>query len=476
MTKRPLFTRRSAIPAATLAGILIVLGAVGWWAHSLRVAAKVTPGGEGVAAIPGVVTVQLHQGQLSYACAPGVVDPAELSAEEGLLEMWSATDLEVYPLTGGGLGIHVETSALGSGSMDAIGFAGNKSGDLASFVPASCMLPASELVLAAGSTVTGESTVLILSNPSATAVSAKVHVLSPLGSLDDAADTGQDVLVPAESTVTVLPAVWVPGEGRLGLFIESDGLGVAAWLQSSGLDGEVPVGLGRLTGQVPSDQVLLLGVSPDAHDIVRIANPNTSPVNTAISVLATDGTSPLPGADDVQVEGRTVFDVEVGDLPDDAMALLVTSDAPVGASVTEAYEGDAFAKNSALNVGVRTLVGAANPVEEVRLPSVLEIKRLSNAVGAELLEADLILANTSSRSSTVRIGDRSVWVEAGAVFSVDLSEDEDIVDLEVEDSGSVFAVVLLEAKTDSGLTRSVVTLPQDEASRNRQQIVLRPYR
>lgn len=479
LTEEPRKRRSLFLTVGGAVVILAVLAALGWWAHALASNYRVTSA-ESDETQPGTITVQLDQGQLAYACPPGVVDPASPSLQMDDVDLLAAAESEVYELTDGGFGVRVDTSAVGeSASTVPLAFAGSESGDRTSFLPSSCMLPATELVLPAGSTVTGEDTVLILSNPSATPVSVRVYVLSPLGSLDGL-DAGQDVLVPAESTVSVLPAIWASGEARLSLLLQADGLGIAAWLQSSGLDGEVPQGLGRLQAQVPSTEVLFLGMDAQPDGVLRIANPSTSSTDVTVSVLSQGTTVPLSGADTVGVEGRSVFDVELGSLSDDAAALVVQSETPVAAAITESSAGEPFAEDPSTNVGVRTLIGSATPLERVVLPSLKEMEEASAALGTELEGVQLVLANAGEQSDTVHIGERSVWVEAGSVLLADLSSgsqnEGESLELWTENSASLFAVMVFEGQTNAGLTRSVVALPQDGASRAQQQILLRPYR
>lgn len=454
---------------ATLSALLLGLGGVGaWGAADQREADTDQPSVQA----PEAVSVSVDQGSVTYVCPPGVIDPQDLSVSLNVSGPFPTASGEAQRLDGGGVALEVDPDADPDADAGGASFvaAGQVSGDLASYLLAGCQLPSREALLPAGSTQVGEDTVLILSNPSTKPVTASVQVLSSIGAVLDAP---QEVVVPAGSTFSVLPAIWAPLESRIALLVQSDGQGVAAWLQSSGLEGEVPIGLGRLGAQSLSETVSIIGIDSGQDNTLRLVNMGTSPAEMSIQLLTDHGKTPLAGVEGLVVEAHGVFDVALGDLPTSAYGLLVESEEPIAAAIRAVSEGQPFPEDETLNVSLRNLIGGADAVESVTVPGADILAEAANALGFALVRSDVIIANLEDRAISVQVGDEVVLLDPGTSYTAALPATQTLI-LQGEESAMIRAALIVEAEADSGVFRSVVPLEEETLGSAQLEVVVFP--
>lgn len=435
------------IGGSLLAILVAALGGVAW------MSAEGQPrGSESVGQSGSVINVSMDQSEILVACPPGVIDPVTLVETSPGTMIGVPDSLALTALEGGGNSLQLPAATeLSPSSL--LTTSGLDSGDLASMLVEGCTLPSTSQLLPVGSTQIGENAVLILSNPNAKAVNVSVQVLTAIGS---GLETPVQVTVPGQSTVAVLPAAWVAGNDRVALLIESDGHGVSAWLQTSGMDGELPQGLGRLVGQVSAAEQTLPGLDSTATQTLRIANPNNSAIKVDIALLAAGGPVAVPGATEVEVDANSVTDLEIKGLPSDALALQLNSEQSFAAALVQQTGGNPFAQDSSLNVSLRDVIGSTNPVEHVEFPSAQMVTENMEVMGFGSIVLQLVVANPNDQPVDLHLPDEEVQLLAGSsrAIPIDLTAGSAMTVLDA--SAPVHVALVVDAESAAGRNRSVV--------------------
>lgn len=205
-------------------------------------------------------------------------------------------------------------------------------GDLRGLVAASCRPASGETWLVGGSTALESSARLVLQNPGQTPATVSIAVWGPTGPVDLAAAT--DVLVPAGAERSVLLEGLAVEQPRIVVRVTSTGGTVSAYLQDSALSGLVPAGVSDVVGgQEPTLRQVVPGVAVAGGDgdpaVLRLLVPGADDGTVRVSVLGTDGSTVLPGADALALVGGDVLDVPLGGLAAGTYTLVVDSDVPV---------------------------------------------------------------------------------------------------------------------------------------------------
>jgi len=309
--------------------------------------------------------------------------------------------------------------------------AGQGGGELRGLALLPCTAPTSDQWVAAGSTVVGEDLLLVLSNPST--VSSQVSVTS-YGASGKSPDAPQSVNVPAGRVVVVAPATWFPDEERPAFHVVADGPGVSAWVQTSGLDGEVPTGVGAAPATTAGTDLVLPGVGAGSGASVRLVAPGDQTATVSLGVSDDTGVTPLAGAEDLEVDPGVPLDVDFSGVPADPVSLVVSSDVPVVATADVRGTGASW-PDSDQEWGSRTLVVPSTAATDVDLPGVQDLSRLveeqfgTDVVRATSVEtpsgggdvkAQLVLSAPTDQGATVEIGGSGVDVPAGGSTTVDL--------------------------------------------------------
>ncbi|MCI1788848.1 MAG: DUF5719 family protein [Actinomyces sp.] len=431
---------------------------------------------------------------IALACAPGVLDPQDPDAEAVQAQAWTSTG----PETGGpAQATLTATASHGALSMPTgVVVAGQSGGELRGLVLEPCASASGDQWLAAGSTVVGEDLVLALANPGRVASRVTVSAIGATGETMPA----QSVTVPAGQTVTVLAAAWFPDEERPALHVEADGPGVAAWLQSSGMEGEVPTGMTWAASTRAATRLALPGVSADTENgtaSVRLGVPGADAATVTVSVSGPEGTQALPGARDIQIDAGTTLDLDLAGLAEaagagadggtaqsgeeaggggaaGALTLLVDSDVPVVATAMETARGEAW-PDSDSTWTARTAVTPTTALTQARLPGAGTLADLigqqmaaspgrpttvSTPSGSGDVTVRLVLANTGDEDVGVSLdgdgADTAVDVAAGATVEVDLPDEASALSVGAAPAqGTVHAAVLATVDTPTGPVSAV---------------------
>ncbi|MDR2114117.1 MAG: DUF5719 family protein [Bifidobacteriaceae bacterium] len=211
-------------------------------------------------------------------------------------------------------------------------------GDLRGVAAASCVPPAIESWIVAGSTEPGSSARLILVNPGYTTVTADLTLWDGAGLVEAVGLTG--LVVPAGSQRVVLLEGFVGDAARLAVRVTAAGGELAAFLQHSRLQGLVQGGVEiAVPSAAPATTVMVPGLnltessfdSPRVSTL-RVLNPGTAPAQIAVQLWGPDGKTTLPGLEDAQVNPGLVTDLSLGGLPAGYYAAVISSDQPVVAA------------------------------------------------------------------------------------------------------------------------------------------------
>ena len=220
-------------------------------------------------------------------------------------------------------------------------------GDLAGLAAFSCSEPSNEQWLLGGSTSLGNSSRLVLGNPTLTPTNVEITVYGPAGPIDPPINRA----LAAQSSDTLLLEGIAPDLGSIAILVTADAGGVVAAIQDSRLDGFLPVGTDWVHANDGLGQSLVVpGVGPSDPEgdngpaVVRLFSPEGGFVS--MRLLTADGEVLLAGVGGVTLEPAEVIEV---DLPaSEVGTLLVESTSPTLAAVRssvgrvpdEGLEGD----------------------------------------------------------------------------------------------------------------------------------------
>lgn len=417
-------TRRRVLAIGTTVALVASLAAVGTadlWTP--------TPGG----GVPDLPTVAVAPTSVTLACAPGTDDPSDAGATLAPGADWSSRGA----VSGTGAPSLTVRASDPTGTLDvptAVVVAGQGGGELRGLSLLPCTAPTSDQWVAAGSTEVGEDLLLVLSNPS---TSASQVTITSYGASGRSQDAAQSVNVPAGQVVVLVPATWFPDEDRPSFHLVADGPGVSAWVQSSGLDGEVPTGLSSAAATQPGTDQVLPGVSAGSAATLRLVVPGDEGAHVSVAVSGSKGVEPLAGAEDLEVDAGVPLDVDLTGIPDDPSALVVTSDVPVVATAEVRTQGAAW-PDSDQKWGGRTLVVPSTPTTSVDLPGAEVLSGLvedqlttdplrATTVGTDSgggdVAARLLVTAPADTAATVDVAGTTVDVPAGASVLTDLPAD-----------------------------------------------------
>lgn len=258
-----------------------------------------------------------------------------------------ADPADTEQLTGAGPGV----AAAGTGSQEpvlveadpALLLAGLQltrtgSGDLAGLAASTCTAPAETSWLVGGAVEPGRSGRVVLSNPTATAASVDLTVLTPQGAVEPPA--GQDLSVAPGSSREVLLEGLLPPTAALAVGVSARGAVVAAALVDTDLSGVRAQGVEHVTASRPGTDLTITGVpAGNRTATLRLANPGDGPAAVGWQVLGADGELVLAGAAVVTVPAGGVVEVPLeitgpnGEPADGPVTVRIGSDLPVAAAV-----------------------------------------------------------------------------------------------------------------------------------------------
>ncbi|RRD24442.1 DUF5719 family protein [Actinomyces bowdenii] len=367
---RPLRARRSRAPlswrrlarrcVAAASALVLVSGAAGltWWGrHS---PAPMAPAGV------EAVTIAEQGARTVYNC-PGRPGNTLAAADEGettartlitpvgraraidyrgeALKSEGTTSLDTG--TGGVLSIEPAESQAVSAATVITSL--TNGGDLRGLTAAPCLQPSAVSWIVGGSADLGASADLRLDNPGVTAVTARVTLYGSSGRLS--LPSNGEVTIPAGKSQSMLLETSGSQDERIAVSIEADGGSLVPSLATESLDGETAAGVDVITpGAVPATDLTIpavqvveaakqgetpedsTGATSSEATAVRVVNPNEEPASISITMLGPEGPTPLPGAQEVEIDPGAVFDLSLRGVEPGTYGVRVTADRQVAAA------------------------------------------------------------------------------------------------------------------------------------------------
>ncbi|WP_022907249.1 DUF5719 family protein, partial [Curtobacterium sp. B18] len=212
------------------------------------------------------------------------------------------------------------------------------SGDLVGVGAASCDDPSQSTWLVGGSTETGRTSLVTLSNPTDVNATVDLSIYDGSGTVSAPGTTG---IVVAPNTQKVVPlSGFVSDQGSTVVHVESSGGQIVAHMQESIVRTLTPGGFDIISGgAAPATSQIIPGVvldgaqeaqrgddTADAAPIVRLFVPGAEAARVTLGITTADGGGSTVNA---TAEPGVVTDVALDDFPDGRYAFTVTSTEPL---------------------------------------------------------------------------------------------------------------------------------------------------
>lgn len=454
-----------------------VLLAVGAVIASLTAAWAATGLPDHAADLPAGQVVPVEVTEVPLVCPPGIVDAAGVLAAQtdvtsraaqsgaqsggvadtpsslaagGERIVWASGTAQ--PLDGGA-DIRLVDAQDNDEALAGLTVSGVGEGDLLSLSAQTCVVPSRKLAFAAGSTVVGEDAVLIISNPAEKPTSISIEMFGEDG---DLLVTPATLTVGAMSTAMVLPGTWSPGAASPAILVTAEGAGVAAWLQTSALDGEVPLGLDTVQAMTPQTSVVLTGVTASRESTLRIGNVGSSRTEVDVTMLTDSGEEPLEGAQGIPVPANSTVSVDLAALPSEVHALLVEADQELVAAVTETTPGTAHPDVRDATYFARTVVGASRSLTSSPLVTAGDLSAFAERLGFTDLSVSVAVSNPGADPVELEVqgATKTLPAKSSALFPLLSAPDQSGFHSEQP----VYAAYVFTATTPAGTVRSVAGL------------------
>jgi hypothetical protein len=223
------------------------------------------------------------------------------------------------------------------------------SGDLVGVGAASCDDPSQSTWLVGGSTETGRTSLVTLSNPTDVNATVDLSIYDDSGTVSAPGTTG---IVVAPNTQKVVPlSGFVSDQGSTVVHVESSGGQIVAHMQESIVRTLTPGGFDIVSGgAAPAQTQIIPGVvlqgaeaaqrgddTADAAPVVRLFVPGSKAARVTLGITTSDGGGSTVNA---TAEPGVVTDVALDDFPDGRYSFTVTSTVPIvaGARTTTPTE------------------------------------------------------------------------------------------------------------------------------------------
>jgi hypothetical protein len=211
-------------------------------------------------------------------------------------------------------------------------------GDLRGVAAAACIPEGSGAWIVAGSTETGSSSRLLLTNAGLTSVRADLKLWDGSGPVDAVGLAG--LTVPPESQRAVLLEGFIGGASRLAVQVTASGGDLAVFLQHSRLEGLIQGGVElAVPGLAPAKELIVPGLNVTASSFddartsaLRVLAPGKAAANLNVELWGPLGPVILPGLEDAVIKPGVVTDLSLGGLEAGIYFAVIKSDQPVVAA------------------------------------------------------------------------------------------------------------------------------------------------
>ena len=285
-------------------------------------------------------------------------------------------------------------SQSGSGAVSAMA-SWATTGDLKGLAASPCVTPQVTQTLVLPDTQTGTSQHLVLANPSAKSTSVQLTIWGTSKPGQLTLSTNSTVTVKAASEQIVDLAAAAPDEDGLYVTVSSQDSPVAAVVRVVKMDGLSARGSEFVTASETSSSTgVLAGV--DAGEGVSLTLFGHENSSVSLSWITKEGSTPITDEkilDAAQIRADTVTHVELGDAPEDALAL-------------------AYSASNEVWAMAQVRQGGEDNQEDVSYLDALHASASAAAALPANLDAKLTLVNPSNRRDTATV---TVYSESGEV-------------------------------------------------------------
>ncbi|MGO1940905.1 MAG: DUF5719 family protein [Yaniella sp.] len=310
-------------------------------------------------------------------------------------------------------------------------------GDLAGMTAAACTPAAHQHWLTGATTTTGTTSVLTVTNPSATNSTVDLSVFGADGPVE--ASGASDIVLAPGQTQSLLVAGLAPRQNSVAVQVSSSGGPVAADIQQHRLDGIVPAGVDTLQPATAGSNVVVpvLQIPGDAEDIADESgldgqSPTLHVASTGSAVSATITLRGPDGPVDVPTEASAIelapgasTTVDLSGVEPGTYAVEIDADANVVASA------DSLAYNPAGDNEDAT--GNTSAVDTAYMPSTAPIRGETMVALPAIADPESRLILTSAEEATVSITPIDDEGQRGEELTQELSG-ETAVTVEEEDA------------------------------------------
>ncbi|WP_040312755.1 DUF5719 family protein [Gleimia coleocanis] len=328
----------------------------------------------------------------------------------------------------------VSVSTTGKSSFAGTTFTAASNATLKGITTANCSTAQIHSWFATGNTGVGESTYLTVTNPSGNATQITLEAWNGTGKFSH----GPSLTIPANTTETFNVASFFPDEDRLGLHASVHGPGVVVTLHSAGEKGLASRGLETVAPVVaPSKENIFPSVVASSNGTkIQILNPRNEVATAKILVADPLGTKPLPGAENIEIAGSAVFELDLAGIGEGSKTLILQSDKPLVANITSIFEGGDKEDDNVL--ADRTIWSATAALTSLKTP----LPALQNGEKERLLA----LYNPSDVAVKVTVNGVEVQVPHNSELTHAVNSDK----LEINSTQPIYAGMVikkLEGKT-----------------------------
>lgn len=221
-------------------------------------------------------------------------------------------------------------------------------GDLRGLATATCTAPSNDQWLSGAETTVGRTSVLTLTNPSATPATVDLEFFGDKP-LTQAPPSSRGLTVKPGSSASYVLSGYMPGQSNVSVHVRSTGGPVAASIQQSTLRGLTPGGVELITASAaPAPRQTVTGIElqdpgqskdlasrdgfADARPAVQITVPGAADAVVQLRVYGRNGAVQLPGGGVVTAKAGAVTEVPLAGLPAGVYSVSATADVSFSAS------------------------------------------------------------------------------------------------------------------------------------------------
>lgn len=272
-----------------------------------------------------------------------------------------------------------------------------------------CSVASNHHWFVSGSTEVGESTYLSIFNPGDNPAQVTIRGWNATGEIAHK----PSLTVGPGSLQEVNIATFFAGEERLGLHVSVSGPGAVVALHSSGESGLATRGFETVSGVAqPATEMIFPAVLSDLTNLrIRILNPHPEPVVASLDLADVTGSKAVPGAEEFEVAGASVFELDLTGLGTGPKTLTLRSQKPLVGNLVGTLEGGD--KEDAHIIADRIIWAPTQPIRNLQT----QLPPLQTGEKTRTLS----MFNPTEQAVKVLVNNQEVQVPAAAQVAYEIS-------------------------------------------------------